>query len=87
MEIIGKLFLVMVPMQGVSKAGKDWINQTIVIETIENYPKKIPIEISKQELIDKVSRLAPGSTLTISINLEGKEYNGKWYVKVIGWKI
>lgn len=87
MEISGKLFLVTVPMQGVSKAGKAWINQTIVVETAENYPKKIPIELQKQELIDKVNRMNVGDNITVSINLDGREYQGRWFTKVIGWKI
>ena len=47
-------------------------------------------EISIEFLKDKVAlldNLAPGQQVTISFNIQGREYNGRYYNNLQGWRI
>lgn len=83
MEITGKLLSKLPPVNGTSQKG-EWTKQDIVIETAETYPKKICISFMKE--VEKIQAVQIGSTLTVHINIESREYNGKWYTNVNGWK-
>jgi hypothetical protein len=58
----------------------------IVIETDEKYPQSVPIEFvqDKTELLDGLNE---GDSVAVSYNLRGREWNGKYYVNVQGWKL
>lgn len=83
MELTGKIIKVL-PMQ--SGAGKNgtWNKQEVVIETSEQYPKKVCIAFWG----DKASTVFNiGSVLHVGINIESREYNGRYFTEVKGWKI
>jgi hypothetical protein len=86
MEIQGKLSQVLQPESVTSKAGKDWTQQTIIVETDGEYPKKIAIQCASN-LIDKIKDYQIGHIITCSINIESREYNGRWFTSVKAWKI
>lgn len=82
MELKGKIFAVLPAQSGVSqKSGNNWMIQQYVIETDGKYPKKVPFEIFGEDKI-KQFNLQVGDDVTIQFDLEGSEYNGKWYVRV-----
>jgi len=57
-----------------------------VVTTDETYPQHIKCELVK----DKCSVLdsySIGDSVSVSINLRGNEYNGKYYVNIQAWKI
>ncbi len=58
----------------------------LVIETDDKYPQSIPLEFvqDKTELLNGISE---GDSVTVSYNLRGREWNGKYYVNVQGWKL
>jgi len=58
----------------------------LVIETDEKYPQSVPLEFvqDKIELLDGINE---GDTVTVSYNLRGREWNGKYYVNVQGWRL
>ena len=41
MEITGKLIMKLDLQSGMSQTGKQWQKQQFVIETVEQYPKKV----------------------------------------------
>ena len=87
MEINGKLIQVTTPETKTGKNNKEYISCLAIIETGETYPKKVAISLGKAELIDKVTKFRIGSEVTFSINLESREYNGKWYNDIKGWSV
>lgn len=87
MELKGKLIQVTTPESKTAKNGKDYITCQAIIETEGTYPKKVAISLGKSELIDQVSKISIGSEVTFSINVESREYNGKWYSDIKAWKI
>ena len=84
MEIKAKLIKKLPVLMGKSKNG-EWKKQDIIVETIEQYSKTICISVWGEKIDDKL--LKEGEILDISINLESKEYNEKWYTDVKAWRI
>lgn len=74
------------PMQsGTSKAGKEWKKQEFVIDTGGNYPKQICFSLFNQKIDQYPIKL--GYRIRVFFELESREYNGRYYTQVNGWKI
>ena len=86
MEIIGKLLQKLPLQSGIGRTGNSWQKQEFVIETMEQYPKKVCANLwgDKLDMLDTVNI---GDTVKISFSLESREFNGKWYTDVKAWKI
>lgn len=84
MEIKGKVIQAFDQITGTSKAGNPWKKQEYVIETFDNYPKKIHFDFFG----DKVDQyqLRVGDSITLSFDIESREYQGRWYTSIRGWK-
>ena len=87
MKIKGTIYNVLPQQSGTGKNGKDWKKSEFILETTDQYPKKIKVSIMKPELIDQFGKLHGGDTIEVSFNLESREYNTKWYTEVTAWKI
>lgn len=85
MEIKGKIIQVLPAQGGVSKAGKDWKKQEYVLETQETYPKKICFNFFN-ERIDQYP-MSVGDEVVVSVDIESREFNGRWYTDVRGFKV
>jgi hypothetical protein len=86
MEIQGVLKQILPLESGETKSGKAWQKQTIIVETQETYPKLIAIEVS-EKVISRLQDYQIGHTITCSINIESREYKGKYFTSVKAWKI
>jgi hypothetical protein len=85
-EITGKLIKILELESGQSANG-GWVKQVAVIETAGDYPKKIAVTFFKQDVIDQLKKKFIGEDITVSINVESREYNDRWYTEVKAWKI
>jgi len=86
LDIKGRLIQVLPLQTGISKSGSNWSKQEFVIETEEQFPKKVCFTLFG----DKVSLLNGLSTddqVDVSFNLESREFNGKWYSNINAWKL
>lgn len=52
----------------------------------EKYPQDISIEFL-QDKIELLDSITIGQTVTINFNIRGREYNGKYFNNLTGWKI
>lgn len=84
MEIQGRVIDILEPKSGQSARG-EWKKQEFVVETEETYPKKVCI-VNWNDKID-ISALSKGEKVTVSVNVESREYNGNWYTDVKAWKV
>lgn len=82
----GKLIQILDVQAGTSKAGKEWQKRDFVIETQDQFPKKIAFSMFGDK-IDMIEQYKIGDILNVSFNLESREYNGKWYHNVNAWRI
>lgn len=84
MNITGKLIHLLPLQTGMGKNGQ-WRKQNIILEIEGSYPKKLCVSIWGDKIDEK--QLIIGNELDISVDLESREYNGKWYTEIRAWKI
>jgi single-strand DNA-binding protein len=60
--------------------------QLLVVKTDQQYDSTIPIEFVKDKTA-LLNGLSQGQAVTVHINLGGREWNGKYFPSVRGWKI
>ena len=86
MEITGKLIQKLPVKSGVSSSGNNWSKAEFVIETVEQYPKKVCANLwgDRARALDQFQE---GSLITVSFDLESREFNGNWYTDVKAWKV
>jgi hypothetical protein len=78
MTISGKIIQVL-PAESVGQSSKS--KQTFVLETEGQYPKKIAFDVWENKI-----ELALGEVVTVAVNIESREYNGKYFTNISGWK-
>ena len=87
MELTGKIIAILPAQGGVSqRTGNPWKSQDYVIETQEIYPKKCCFSVFGDEKIQQMN-IQLGETLTVSLDINANEYQGKWYNQVRAWKV
>lgn len=86
LDVSGKIILLLPETKGESKAGKPWVKQEFVLETQEQYPRKICIGLMGDK-VQELKKYSVGMDVKVSLNIESREYNGKWYTNVNGWRI
>ena len=84
MEITGKIILALPEQSGVSKAGNSWKKKEYVLETLDTYPKKVHFDFFGEKA-DQFP-LSVGQTVKLSFDIESREYNGRWFTSIRGWK-
>lgn len=84
MELKAKL-IQLLPLQTGSGKNGPWKKQDVIVETEGTYPKKVCISIWGDKIDGSVLQI--GSMLSISFDIESREYNGRWYTDVKAWKI
>ena len=84
MELKGKVIQLFPLQSGMGKKGP-WKKQEFIIETQSQYPKKVCLSIWG----DKVDQfnVAVGQFVIAAVELESREYNGRWYTEARAWKI
>ena len=87
MEIKGKLSKKLEKETGVSKSGKTWEKQSIMIEQSgTDYNKEVVISFFGDK-IKSIRDIEEGSDVNVSVNLSSREFNGKYYHNIDGWFI
>lgn len=85
MNILGKVVQALPMEGGTSKSGNQWNKASLIVEVAENpqYPKKV--KISNMKNADAFSKIAIGSEVTFKVEIESREFNGRWYTEVNCW--
>jgi hypothetical protein len=85
-QVKGTLIQILKSETGVSKAGKEWKKQEFVIETNEQFPKKVCFTLfgDKISLIDGINE---GKEVEVFFSVESRDFNGKWFHNINAWKI
>lgn len=85
MELQGRVIAVMEPREGTSARGP-WKSQQYVIETHDQYPKKMVFDIFGAERIDQFA-IKAGEEILVSFDVDAHEYNGRWFNNIRAWNI
>ena len=83
MEITGKVVKLLDLQTGTGKNG-DWRKQEYIIEIPGKYPKQVCCN-AWGDIIDEIG-LQVGDEVKASIDIQSREYNGRWYTDVKIWK-
>ncbi len=85
MEFEGTVYEILPAASGTSARG-EWQRQEVVFEMMDGqYARKVVVTFFNKEA--EVKALVKGEAYTVSINLESREYNGRWYTNVNGWRV
>lgn len=86
MEIQGKVIQILPIQSGIGKqSGKEWKKQDFILETAEQFPKKICLE-HWNDAVDRTA-LQVGEDITVQFDIESQEFQGRWYTKLKAWRI
>jgi hypothetical protein len=84
MQLTAKLIEVLAIQTGQGKNG-EWRKQDIIVETEGQYLKKICISLWGDKISD--TNLQIGNYYKYDIDIESREYSGRWYTDVKTWRI
>lgn len=84
-DITGKIIAVLPTKSGTSARGTQWSSQTAVIETHEQYPKRVAFDI----LGDKITEfnLQVGEEVTVSFDIDARQYQDRWFNSIKAWNV
>lgn len=85
LEITGKVASIGQRLSGEGRNGA-WVKQELIIETEEQYPKKVCL-LCWGDRADEAKAFTPGEKIKAGINIESREFNGKWYTDIKAWKL
>lgn len=84
MEFEGVVYKILPLTQGTSARG-EWQRQDVVFELPSEFSRKICVTFFNKP--SDVAKLREGATYTVSVNVESREYNGRWYTDVRAWRL
>jgi len=84
MEIQGNIIIILPVQTGSGKNGT-WKKQEFILETEGQIRRKIHFSVWGEK-IDQFN-LRTGEPVTVSFDLESREFNGRWYTDAKAWKI
>ena len=84
MEFEGVVYKIL-PATGGTSARGEWKKQEVIFEIPSEFSRKVCVVFFNKE--SDVARLKEGATYTVSINIESREYNGRWYTDVRAWRV
>lgn len=87
MDVSGKIIAVLPMQEGIGKtSGNPWKSQSYVLETQEQFPRKICFEVFGEDRI-KSNPCAVDDIVTVSFDIDSHEYNGRWFTRIRAWRI
>jgi hypothetical protein len=84
MEFEGVVWKILPATQGTSARG-EWKKQEVIFELKQEYSRKVCVIFFNKE--SDVARLKEGATYIVSVNIESREFNGRWYTDVRAWRV
>ena len=85
MEISGKIIAVLPMQSGTGKNGTVWQKQDYVVETHDQYPKKMCFNLWGDR-IDQFN-IQMDEEVIVSFDIDCREWNDKWFNDIRAWKI
>jgi len=85
MEITGKI-IQQLPLQSGQGKNGEWKKQEYILETNNSqFPKKVCFNVWG----DKIGQfnLQAGQDVSLEIEIESREFNGRWYTEVRAWRV
>ena len=87
MELKGRIESKLKAETGTSKAGKEWTKQTVIINNGDQYNPNTAISFFGDDKVKMLENFKEGVEVVIGVNISSKEFNGRWFNQIDGWKI
>ena len=84
MEVKGKLVKILELETGISKAGKEWKKQSILIDTGGDFNNEICVSAFGDKL-EQMHKLEVGMEVSVLCNVYSREYNGRYFHNIDGY--
>ncbi len=78
MEITGRLIKILPEVEGESQRGH-WVRGGFVIETGDDYPRKVAFTAFGEDRVAMVKNVAMGAMVQVTFTPESREFNDRWY--------
>lgn len=86
MDIQGRIVQILPEVEGVSKSGNSWRKQEFILQTKSgNYDRNVCITLFGDR-VDQF-QIAEGDEVRVGVDIESREFNGRWYTNVNGYRI
>ena len=84
LKITGNVVTILEEQSGAGRNGP-WRKQDFILETEGDYPRQVCIT----QWGDNIERFAvqEGEPLTVHIDIQSREYQGRWYTDVKAWRV
>lgn len=88
MEFTGRIIKALEPRGGVSnRTGNPWKMQDFVIEeTMGQFPKRMVFNVFGEDNLNRFN-IQEGQEVTVSFDVNAREYNGRWYNDIRAWNV
>ena len=87
LEITGSLVSRQEPQRGQSARG-EWVKQDFIVEIQEGqYPRQICLTAFGDDKIRLFDGINSGEQVKVSIDINSREYNGRWYTDIRPWRV
>lgn len=87
MDITGRIIAVLPERGGISqRSGAEWKAGSYVLETQEQYPKKVCFDVFGADRIQQFN-IQVGEMLTVSFDIDAHEYNGRWFNSIRAFRV
>lgn len=77
MELSGRIIAVLPERSGTSARG-EWKAQSFVIETHDQYPRKMVFDVFGAERLQRFN-IKSGDEVTVFFDIDAHEYQGRWF--------
>lgn len=74
------------PLETGQSARGEWKRQDVIFALPGEFDRKLCVEFWNDRAVDAAA-LRPGDRVALSINVESREYNGRWYTRVRAWRM
>lgn len=85
MEFEGIVYKILPVVTGTGQRG-EWKKQEVVFELPGEFSRKLCVSFWGDKAED-AARLVEGERVSVAINLESREYNGRWFTEARAWKL
>ncbi|HAM29397.1 MAG TPA: hypothetical protein DCP79_05955 [Prevotella sp.] len=85
MEITGKITYVLPERSGTSARG-EWKAQSFVVETEDNYPRKMVFDVFGAERLQTFN-IKVGDKVKVSFDIDAHEYQGRWFNNIRAYDV
>lgn len=76
----------LLPLVTGQSARGEWKKQEVIFELPGEFSRKLCVGFWNDRA-GEAAALRPGDRVALSVNVESREYNGRWYTEVRAWRM